>query len=216
MSFFVKSYINAYIRDTKPEDSRKTLLEAMPAQIKVGEEIRNVDLLRFTSDGKPVEFSTHAEIAKRNVVLFTIPAVFAKNSSEQLSGYVAKAKEFKDLGIDTVVCLIPDRAAAMHGWSKGTDPQGEVIMFPDAENQVTFFAGLFEDGGKYASLVAKRSAMIFQDKILKHIVVEKKRDECTETSADELLKVVSGMKLPKKEAPVSPSAPSSSAPKEIK
>lgn len=86
---------------------------------------------------------TSAEIFDgKNVVLFGLPGAFTPTcSSTHAPGYEAKYEEFKELGIDSVICLSVNDAFTMYQWAKNLGIE-KVFMLPDGNADFTRALGM--------------------------------------------------------------------------
>ncbi len=81
---------------------------------------------------------TSAEIFNgKKVVLFALPGAFTPTcSSTHAPGYEASYDEFKQLGVDTVICLSVNDAFTMYQWAKNLNVS-KVFMLPDGNAEFT-------------------------------------------------------------------------------
>lgn len=81
---------------------------------------------------------TSDEIFKgKKIVFFALPGAFTPTcSSEHLPGYEAHYDEFKNLGIDEVICLSVNDAFVMNAW-KEDQKVGKIKMLPDGSTDFT-------------------------------------------------------------------------------
>lgn len=86
---------------------------------------------------------TSAEIFDgKKVVLFGLPGAFTPTcSSTHAPGYEAKYEEFKELGIDSVICLSVNDAFTMYQWGEKLGIK-KVFMLPDGNAEFTKKLGM--------------------------------------------------------------------------
>lgn len=78
----------------------------------------------------------------KKVVLFALPGAFTPTcSSTHLPGYDSKYQEFKDLGVDEVICLSVNDAFVMFKWGKDLDTKN-VFLLPDGNGEFTRQMGM--------------------------------------------------------------------------
>src|SRR5689334_654670 len=99
--------------------------------ISVGERIPSMTLTKVTPDGpQPVE--TDDYFAGRKIALFAVPGAFTPTcSARHLPGYVEKAGELKDKGVDEVACVSVNDAFVMQAWGQQAGADGKVTMLAD-------------------------------------------------------------------------------------
>ena len=160
----------------------KTLVESMPAQIKVGDKLPDVRLARTASEA----FSTLSELNGSLVVVFTVPKAFTKVCSEQhLLGFVIATDEFRKLGVEKIACIAVNTLDEMRAWAKEHDPLGKITMIPDWGAELVWKMGLGMDKSEPRGLgfVAKRSVLILQNGRVCSIKVEEDAGICLKSSA---------------------------------
>lgn len=86
---------------------------------------------------------TTAEIfGGKNIVLFALPGAFTPTcSSAHAPGYEAFYDDFKNLGVDEVICLSVNDAYVMFKWAKDLDIS-KVFMLPDGNAEFTDKMGM--------------------------------------------------------------------------
>jgi peroxiredoxin len=86
---------------------------------------------------------TSSEIfTDKKVVLFGLPGAFTPTcSSTHAPGYESKMQEFKDMGVDQVICLSVNDAFVMFKWGKDLGVK-EVFMLPDGNADFTRAIGM--------------------------------------------------------------------------
>lgn len=120
-----------------------------------------------------VDRTTKEIFGGKQVVLFALPGAFTPTcSSTHLPGYDEKYQDFKELGIDDVICLAVNDAFVMNSWAKELGIR-KITMLPDGNADFTRGMGMLvkkEDLG-----FGKRSwrySMLVDDGEIKKIFVE--------------------------------------------
>lgn len=143
--------------------------------IAVGDRIPDVQLHTMTKDG--VRAVSSAEIlGKGTVVLFGVPGAFTPTCSEKhLPGFVVRAPEIRDRGVDRIACVSVNDAFVMDAWGREQGVGNEVLMVADGNGEFTRAMGLEMDGaGIGLGVRSQRYAAILQDGIVKGLFVESK------------------------------------------
>ena len=141
--------------------------------IQVGDKIPSVNLHHKTDAG--VEEITTEEIFNgRKVALFALPGAFTPTcSAAHLPGYVVKADELKNRGIDLIVCLSVNDAHVMKAWGEQQNVEDRIMMIADGSGHFTHAVGLELDrssGGM--GIRSQRYAMIVNDGVVELLNVE--------------------------------------------
>ena len=86
--------------------------------------------------------TTEDIFAGKNIVLFALPGAFTPTcSSTHTPGYEEKCGEFKELGVDQVICLSVNDAFVMKKWADDLVCK-EVFMLPDGNGDFTKAIGM--------------------------------------------------------------------------
>jgi peroxiredoxin len=84
------------------------------------------------------------------------------------TGYIAKADEFKQKGVDAVVCLSVNDAFVMGAWAKKLDAEGKVHFLADGGAKFADAVGLAFDTAGFGGVRLKRSSMLVADTVTAH------------------------------------------------
>jgi len=81
----------------------------------------------------------------KNIVLFSLPGAFTPTcSTSHLPRYEALYEEFKQQGVDAVVCLSVNDAFVMYQWGKSQNAD-KVFLLPDGNAEFTRKMGMLVD-----------------------------------------------------------------------
>ncbi len=141
--------------------------------IAVGDQVPAVTLKTITSEGMS-DIETGAFFAGKKVVLFALPGAFTPTCSAQhLPGFVQKASEFADKGVDAVACLSVNDAFVMHAWGADQKVDDKVAMLADGNGEFTKAAGLEMDGSGFGlGTRSQRYAMIVDNGVVTTLNIE--------------------------------------------
>ena len=117
--------------------------------VSVGDQVPNVNFTIMTDEGpKPLGYS---ELFKgKRVALFAVPGAFTPTCSQQhLPGFVNKAEELTDKGIDTVACMSVNDVFVMDAWGKSQNANEKVLMLADGNGEFTAALGLQLDASGF-------------------------------------------------------------------
>ena len=134
------------------------------SQIKVGDAIPSMKLMRATADG-PKEVSTDELFKGKKVVLFAVPGAFTPTcSAKHLPGFVEQAAAIKAKGVDAIVCLSVNDAFVMGAWGKSAGVTDDITMVADGSAALTKAMGLELDlVARGMGVRSQRFALIAQD-----------------------------------------------------
>ena len=109
-----------------------------------GQRVPEAELAEM-NDGKAKRVGAKELFAGRRVILFALPGAFTPTcSTAHVPGYVARLKDFKDAGIDDVVCLSVNDPFVMEAWQRSEKAQG-VHFVADPFGQFTKDMGMSID-----------------------------------------------------------------------
>lgn len=134
--------------------------------IGIGDRIPDVTLHVMGEKG-PQAMTTGELFAGKKVVLFALPGAFTPTcSAAHLPGYVVKADEILDKGVDSIVCLSVNDAFVMDAWGKAQNAE-KIIMLADGSADFTRAVGLDLDLTERGMGVrSDRYAMIVDDGVV--------------------------------------------------
>ena len=109
------------------------------------------------------------------VVMIAIPGAFTPTCSrEHLPGFMEHYNTFKSKGVDKIVCLAVNDAHVMKAWGEKMEFNGKIDLLADPIGDFTVKLGLLKSHGIILGKRARRSTMIVEDGIIKHMFVEEK------------------------------------------
>ncbi|TMJ19347.1 MAG: peroxiredoxin [Alphaproteobacteria bacterium] len=141
--------------------------------IQVGDRIPDMTLTKATDEGpQPVE--TRDFFAGRKVALFSVPGAFTPTcSARHLPGFVERAEELRDKGVDEVACVSVNDASVMGAWGKQAGADGKVTMLADGNGDFADALGLSADFSKFGmGKRGQRWSAIVDDGVVARLNVE--------------------------------------------
>jgi glutaredoxin/glutathione-dependent peroxiredoxin len=155
--------------------------------IAVGDKIPDVALTVVGDDGaQPVR--SGELFGSGRTVLFGVPAAFSPTCSDaHLPGFVAKASEITDKGVDRIVCVSVNDPFVMAAWAKDQQVSG-VVMLADGAALFAKAMGLDMDATDFGLGVrSQRYAAIIDEGTLTWIDVEAAPPDHEVSSAEAVL-----------------------------
>ena len=141
--------------------------------IQVGDRIPSATLLKATPDG-PEPVDTDSYFAGRKVAIFSVPGAFTPTCSvKHLPGYIERADELRDKGVDEVACVSVNDAFVMQAWGQSSGADGKVTMLADGNGDFAEALGLTMDGSKFGlGKRGSRWSAIVDDGVVRELNVE--------------------------------------------
>jgi len=143
------------------------------SQIKVGDSIPSMKLMKATADG-PKEVATDDIFTGKKVVLFAVPGAFTPTcSAKHLPGFVQNAAALKAKGVDSIVCLSVNDAFVMGAWGKDQGVGDDIVMLADGSAAFTKAIGLELDlVPRGMGVRSQRFALVAENGKVTHLAVE--------------------------------------------
>jgi glutaredoxin/glutathione-dependent peroxiredoxin len=145
----------------------------MTMTIQAGDRIPSATLLKATAEG-PQPIDTDSYFAGRKVALFSVPGAFTPTcSARHLPGFVERANEFKDKGVDEIACVAVNDAFVLQAWAQQAGAEGKVTMLADGNGDFSKALGLTMDASKFGmGTRGQRWSAIVDDGVVRELNVE--------------------------------------------
>jgi len=142
--------------------------------IKAGDTLPADVKLMEMGDAGPKQVTVGELTKGRTVVLFAVPGAFTPTCSmKHLPGFVDKAGDIRNKGVDEIVCLSVNDAFVMGAWGKEHGAGGKVRMVADGNGEFTRAVGLEMDASGFGmGSRSKRYAMLVKDGKVTELLVE--------------------------------------------
>ncbi len=158
--------------------------------IQVGDKIPALEVKVVTPDGAKA-VSTDELFGGKKVVLFGVPGAFTPLCSAQhLPGFVEKAGDLREKGIDAILCCSVNDPFVMQAWAQDRGVGDAVTLVADGSATLTRALGLEFDASDFAMGVrSQRYALVAEDGVVTHLAVEQPM-KFEVSSADAILDVL--------------------------
>ena len=140
--------------------------------ISVGDKLPEVTMIKATAEGpQPVQSGNF--FAGKKVALFSVPGAFTPTcSAKHLPGFVEKAGELKDKGVDEIVGTAVNDAFVMGAWNASAG-SGDITMLADGNAEFVEAVGLTMDGSGFGmGTRGQRFSMVVNDGVVEQLNVE--------------------------------------------
>lgn len=153
--------------------------------IQVGDKFPSVTVKKMGPEGM-IDVDTGALVAEGKTVLFGLPGAYTGTCHKiHVPGYLARADELKQKGVDRIVCLAVNDPFVMQAWGEALDVGDKIFMLPDGNGELIAELGLSFDGsGAGLGTRSKRFSMVLEDGVVKSLQVEPSPGEVTVSGAD--------------------------------
>jgi peroxiredoxin len=141
--------------------------------IQIGDRLPKTTFMKATPEGpQPVDSEDY--FSGRRVALFSVPGAFTPTcSARHLPGFVDKAEQLREKGVDEIACTAVNDAFVMGAWSDSAGASEKVTMLSDGNGAFAQATGLTMDGSKFGmGTRGQRYSMIVNDGIVEQLNVE--------------------------------------------
>ena len=159
--------------------------------ISVGDRIPDVTLRTMTPEGpKPVQ--SGEVLGKGKVVLFAVPGAFTPTCSDHhLPGFVLRADELREKGVDTIACIAVNDPFVMGAWGNAQETGEKILMLSDGNGAFAAATGMELDlTGIGLGNRSLRYAAILEDGVVQEIFIEPNPGKVDVASAEKVLKAL--------------------------
>jgi peroxiredoxin (alkyl hydroperoxide reductase subunit C) len=159
--------------------------------IKENDQIPNVDFF-VMEDGEPVKKNTQIFLKDKKVVIFGLPGAYTSVcSAKHLPGYVNMFEQYKEKGIDHIICISVNDPFVMNAWGKEHNVGDKILMVGDPF--LNFTKGIGADVDKSARGLGVRSnryTMLVDNLKIVKLQEEEDTGSCEISAAENFIKLV--------------------------
>ena len=144
--------------------------------ISVGDKLPDVTLVKATAEG-PQQVQSSEYFAGKKVALFSVPGAFTPTcSAAHLPGFVQKAGELKEKGVDEIVGTAVNDAFVMGAWNQAAGSD-DITMLADGNGDFAEAVGLTMDGSGFGmGKRGQRYSMVVEDGTVTQLNIEEPGD----------------------------------------
>ena len=141
--------------------------------ISVGDRIPQATFMKATPEG-PQPIASEEYFRGRRVALFSVPGAFTPTcSARHLPGFVEKADQLRERGIDEIACTAVNDAFVLGAWATSGDAVEKVTMLADGNGEFARAIGLEADSSKFGmGMRGKRYSMGVSDGVVEQLNIE--------------------------------------------
>ena len=159
--------------------------------IKENDQIPNVDVF-VMENGEPVKKNTQILLKDKKVVIFGLPGAYTSVcSAKHLPGYVNMFEQYKEKGIDHIICISVNDPFVMSAWGKEHNVEDKILMIGDPF--LNFTKGIGANVDKSARGLGVRSnryTMLVDNLKIVKLQEEEDTGSCEISAAENFIKLV--------------------------
>ena len=159
--------------------------------IKENDQIPNVDIF-VMENGEPVKKNTQVLLKDKKAVIFGLPGAYTSVcSAKHLPGYVNMFDQYKEKGIDYIICISVNDPFVMNAWGKEHNVGDKVLMFGDPFLNFTKAIGADVDkSARGLGIRSNRFTMLVDDLKIVKLQEEEDTGSCEISAAENFIKLV--------------------------
>ena len=143
-------------------------------------------------NGEPTLKKMEELLTSKKVVIFGLPGAYTSVcSAKHLPGYVNMHQQYKDKGIDLIMCVSVNDPFVMNAWGEENNVGGKVIMIGDPFLNFTKAIGAEVDkSGRGLGIRSNRYTMLVDNMKVIKLQEEKDTGSCEISAAENFLKLI--------------------------
>ena len=159
--------------------------------LKENDNIPNSEIF-VLENGEPTKKNIEEFLKSKKVVIFGLPGAYTSVcSAKHLPGYVNMYQQYKNKGIDHIICISVNDPFVMNAWGKENNVDDKVIMIGDPFLNFTKAIGAEVDkSGRGLGIRSNRYTMLVDDMKIIKLQEEKDAGSCEISAAENFLKLV--------------------------
>ena len=159
--------------------------------LKENDNIPNSEIF-VLENGEPTKKNIEEFLRSKKVVIFGLPGAYTSVcSAKHLPGYVNMYQQYKNKGIDHIICMSVNDPFVMNAWGKENNVGDKIIMMGDPFLNFTKAIGAEVDkSGRGLGIRSNRYTMLVDDMKITKLQEEKDTGSCEISAAENFLKLV--------------------------
>ena len=143
-------------------------------------------------NGEPTKKNIEELLKSKKAVIFGLPGAYTSVcSAKHLPGYVNMYQEYKNKGINHIICVSVNDPFVMSAWGKENNVGDKIIMTGDPFLNFTKAIGAEVDkSGRGLGIRSNRYTMLVDDMKVVKLQEEKDTGSCEISSAENFLKLI--------------------------
>ena len=159
--------------------------------IKENDQIPNSEVF-IMENGDPVKKNTQELLKNKKAIIFGLPGAYTSVcSAKHLPGYIKMYDEYKNKGIDHIICISVNDPFVMNAWGKDHNVGEKILMIGDPFLNFTKAIGSDVDKSARGLGVRSNRFTMFVDN-LKIVKIQEEEDtgSCEISAAENFIKLI--------------------------
>ena len=160
-------------------------------KLKESEKIPNSEIF-VLENSEPIKKNIEEILKNKKVVIFGLPGAYTSVcSAKHLPGYINMYQQYKDKGIDHIICISVNDPFVMNAWGKENKVGNKIMMMGDPFLDFTKAIGAEVDkSGRGLGVRSNRYTMLVDNMKVIKLKEEKDTGSCEISAAENFLELV--------------------------
>ena len=160
-------------------------------KIKENDKIPNSEIF-ILEDGEPIKRNIEEFLKNNKVIIIGLPGAYTSVcSAKHLPGYIKMHQEYKNKGIDKIICIAANDPFVMNAWGKENNVGDKIVMIGDPFlNFIKAIGAEVDKSGRGMGIRSNRYTMLVEDMKVIKLKEEKETGTCEVSAAENFLDLV--------------------------
>ena len=160
-------------------------------KIKENDKIPNAEVF-ILENGEPMKKNIEEFLKNKKVIIFGLPGAYTSVcSTKHLPGYVRMYDNYKNKGINQIICISVNDPFVMNAWGKENKVDNKIIMISDPFLNFTKAIGTEVDkSARGLGIRSNRYTMLVNDLNVIKLQEEKDTGSCEISAAENFFKLI--------------------------
>tara|TARA_B100001741_G_scaffold36266_1_gene25873 strand:+ start:759 stop:1244 length:486 start_codon:yes stop_codon:yes gene_type:complete len=160
-------------------------------KIKENDKIPNAEVF-ILENGEPIKKNIEEFLKNKKVIIFGLPGAYTSVcSTKHLPGYVRMYDNYKNKGINQIICISVNDPFVMNAWGKENKVDNKIIMISDPFLNFTKAIGTEVDkSARGLGIRSNRYTMLVNDLNVIKLQEEKDTGSCEISAAENFFKLI--------------------------
>ena len=160
-------------------------------KIKENDKIPNSEIF-ILEDGEPIKRNIEEFLKNNKVIIIGLPGAYTSVcSAKHLPGYIKMYQEYKNKGIDKIICIAANDPFVMNAWGKENNVGDKIVMIGDPFlNFIKAIGAEVDKSGRGMGIRSNRYTMLVEDMKVIKLKEEKETGTCEVSAAENFLDLV--------------------------
>ena len=160
-------------------------------KLKENDNVPNSEIF-VLENGEPIKKNIEDLLKRKKTIIFGLPGAYTSVcSAKHLPGYVNKYQQYKDKGIELIICMSVNDPFVMSAWGKENNVGDKILMIGDPFLNFTKAIGAEVDkSGRGLGVRSNRYTILVDDMKVIKLQEEKDTGSCEISAAENFLKLI--------------------------